>query len=258
MSTAESDAALRAKVERAEHDIAELSSVDLVGPDDDFHRSLIVLGTRSRRLFLGFRHAVAGPEPIAALALVRPLVEINLLLRFFLVNQELHPRLWIAESERLSLALVNEFESDPAMLERHGLSGFPPEVTREREEYIQAVRAEGVAAGIPGIQRGSVLPPLPEIVRIVDDAAAREAYTLAYRGTSDHVHAGARAFRGYFLKDDASGQVSFVEELGPEDYLATRALVVSTLASTLCLLSGPLDRGVFQTASEIKRRFVRE
>jgi hypothetical protein len=82
----------------AEEELERLAGrLDTAVPDGAYPAAALALGHRARTLFSGFRQLIDGPTPIAASSLMRPMVEINLLLRFFGQCPDLHAKLWIAE-----------------------------------------------------------------------------------------------------------------------------------------------------------------
>src|SRR4051794_35769199 len=96
------------RIEAAERAVVELAGAfdRRFRSDSPFPPVVIALALRSRSLYSSFLHSLNGPAPIAALALIRPLVEINILLRFISCAPDLRSRLWIAERDRWSAGLV--------------------------------------------------------------------------------------------------------------------------------------------------------
>ena len=86
------------------------------------------------------------------------------------------------------------------------------------------------------------------------DQATREAYTLAYRALSQDVHCGSRAFGAGRFDEVATGRVTFTEFADPvHEVRRNRALNATTFASTLCILSGPLELDVLEEADMLKQ-----
>ncbi|MFL5963275.1 MAG: DUF5677 domain-containing protein [Gaiellaceae bacterium] len=216
-----------------------------------YQRALVALAQRAVGIFRGFTLLAASEAPSAALALMRPAVEYNLTLRFLVARPDLHPDLWAAEGERQSLIMLREFVEDQELVARHqGIDLTEPWVA-EREQYIDEVRARALAANVVGVgQKGPVLPGMQTIAVNHGDIATREAYTLAYRSLSATTHGGARAFNDGAFQEERPGWVTFVEEL--EGMRGNRALNASTFASTLCVLSEPLELGVLEEATILK------
>lgn len=103
-------------------------------------------------------------------------------------------------------------------------------------------------------QKGAVFPGMQTIAVNHGDIATREAYTFAYRSLSASTHGGARAFNDAAFHEEASGWVTFVEEFGA--MRGNRALNASTFASTLYILSEPLELGVLEEAMILKEALL--
>jgi hypothetical protein len=167
---------------QAEDELEQLAAhVDTVVPgESDYLRAVLALAHRARSLFIGFRHALKSPAPVAGMSLVRPMVEINILLRFLDRNPDLHTELWIAEGVRQIGVFADEYEKDPFLIERWGPP--PADTTATRDEArakVATARKKALAAKVKGVGRDG--PVLPSTKAMADgDPAAKEAYTLAY------------------------------------------------------------------------------
>jgi hypothetical protein len=246
-------------LDRAEEDLIELAQMlDRPIRDELFFRALQALGLRARALFRGFSLLAKSDTPAAAFSLLRPMIEVNLTLRFLVAKPDLHAELWAAEGERQSLVLVREFAEDAELAEKHTTDiDLDAEWVKEREEYVEETRDQAIRAGIVGIspKKGKALMPSMRTMAINHgDLATREAYTLAYRSLSHDVHGSSRAFSGGHFAACEGGTVRFIELSEPErEVRRHRALSSTTLASILCILSGPLELDVFEDASFIKQ-----
>jgi hypothetical protein len=225
--------------------------------NDLVHATLLVLGTRASSLFRGFVVVAGSDAPSAALALMRPAVEINLTLRFIVANPELHAELWVAEGERESLKLIREFAADAELAAKDPALDPASDWATERGDYVEEVRAKALAAGVIGVSAkpgGGVMPDMRTIAFNHGDQATREAYTLAYRALSQDVHGGSRAFGAGRFDEIAAGQVTFTEFADPvHEVRRNRAMNATTYASTLCILSGPLELEVLEKADLLKQ-----
>jgi hypothetical protein len=67
---------------------------------------------------------------------------------------------------------------------------------------------------------------------------------------------GTWAFRKGVFVERPGGLVSYSELLDTAELEATRTLVTTTFASTLCMVSVVLSLGVEERADEIKRKFI--
>lgn len=220
--------------------------------------SLVALGARAAALFRGFIALTRSDAPVAGLALMRPAVEINLSLRFIVVNPELHVEIWAAEGERESLKLVREVARDPELVARHGdaLDITAPWFA-EREQYVEEVRAKALAAGVVGVSSKPgerVMPDMRTIAFNHGDLASREAYTLAYRALSEDVHTSSRAFQVEHFEVLEGDRIRFVDFPEPaREIRRYRALNATTFASTLCILSTPLGLEILEQADMLKQ-----
>jgi Family of unknown function (DUF5677) len=244
----------------AEGELGRLAAaLETVVKQDAYFMVVLALGHRARSIFFAFIHAMESPTPAAAMSLLRPGVEINLLIRFLARDPLLHVELWEAEGMRQRLALINEYEQDPVMLERRGPSPFDSSFKEELKRHVDEARSKALAAQTPGVrERGPLLPSAGKLVRWLDDPGAREAYTLAYRSLGADVHAGSFAFSRSEFVERPGGGVSFHEAVDQETYRPARTLSLTMFASTLCMVAPALNMAVADEADEIKRRFVVE
>jgi hypothetical protein len=231
--------------------------IDTAVPQYEYLMAVLALAHRARSLFVGTRHLFAGRAPVAAMSLIRPLVEINILLRFLGNEPSLHVELWIAEGQRQIAAFISDYESDAFLRKRWG----PPPTEQlalrdELRDAVRAARSKAVAANLIPDKRGvPVFPGTAAMVQLLGDPGAKEAYTLAYRRLGSDVHVGTWAFeKGRFTKT-ADGLVSYSEPMADE-LVPARTLVATSFASTLCIVSTALNLGIHDRADEIKRRFV--
>lgn len=251
------------ELDAAEELLAELGQkLDQPVKDERYLRALLALGKRSRSLFRGFVQLYPTDATVAGFVLLRPAAEINLMLRFLVREPELHTTLWEAEGELETLKLVNELEQNTELATKTGWSGLSDEVRLEREEFIESARAEGLAADVKGVsseEGNRVCPSMDTLAhsREYADQATREAYILAFRPLSQHIHTTSRAFDDGLFEQAAPGTITFAELAEPEQAIRRhRTLNVTIYASTLTLLSEPLGLDVLETASRTRDWFV--
>jgi hypothetical protein len=97
------------------------------------------------------------------------------------------------------------------------------------------------------------MPSLRTIAYTHGDLATREAYTFAYRGLSPAIHVSSRAFDHGAFRQTEEGRVAFSELTAPRQQIRRhRALNATTFASSLCVLSVPLELDVLDDAAMIK------
>jgi hypothetical protein len=189
--------------------------------------------------------------------LLRPLVEINILLRFFAHSPVLHVELWHAESDRTTLAIHNEFARNASMRERWGGAGPLSEDERALlVERVERARALAIEAGLPVGVKGPVLPSVVHQLDVLDDDGAREGYTLAYRPLSSDLHGGAFAFVRGEYEFMPYGLIQYADPTTAEDLRAARTLGLTTFASTLAIVSDEFDLGLEDEVNVIKHRYV--
>jgi Family of unknown function (DUF5677) len=249
---------LRQQLVAAEGDLLALATaLDQPARNGEYTLTQLALVARSRSLLRGFIALADGVAPIAAFALLRPMVEINILMRFLSKNPELHLELWNAEGERNLLALVEEHDANESLRERWGESPLPPADRAARRESVAKTRQRAHAAGVAGVGKsGPVLPTTAAQLRTINEPGATEAYTLAYRTLSADIHAGARAFLRGDLEHHADGSASYRDDVDSDELLPARALALTTFASTLAIASDVLGLGIAPAADEVKHRFV--
>jgi hypothetical protein len=256
LSPADYDTAL----ERAEQDLEELSqALDQGVADEQFATAVLLLSLRARTLFRGFTRLIHSDVPVAALALMRPTIEINLTLRFLVANPELHTGLWIAEGERQTAIIVREIEADQALFEKasHG-EAVSEEWHEEKRAFVEETRAKALEAGVRGVSKSDRQPVIPSMRSIAydhGDQATKEAYTFAYRSLSHAIHGSSRAFDLGHLESVAGGQVKFVDELAEREHEVRRhrSLNAATFASTLCISAGSLQLGCYDKVDMIRQ-----
>lgn len=223
---------------------------------EPYKLALVSLGQRTRTLFRAFRQVHRGGAATAAAALIRPMVEINILIRFLTKSPELHTKLWEAEGKRNVLTIVDEFTRSEEMSKRW--KAFPIDLTGlpARKAEVKEAREEALTAEVPGVAKsGAVLPSISKLLKIIDELATYEAYTLAYRVLSWEVHGGAPTVLTERFREHSDGTVSYLQQHGPGTD-GERALGISTFASTLKLCGYHLDLGIEQGAEEVLRMYV--
>jgi hypothetical protein len=252
------DAGLHQRLVDAEADILALASaLDQPVADEEYTLTQLALATRSRSHLRGFIALADGSVPIAAFALLRPMVEINILMRFLFKNPDLHLELWHAEGERNVVTMVEEHDQNEVMRVRWGASPLTAEERVKRRNTVVEARQRAQAAGVVGVGKsGPVLPTTKSQLAAIDEPGADEAYTLAYRVLSADTHAGARAFLRGQLERHGDGTASYRDDVASDDLLPARALALTTFASTLAIASDVLDLGIEADVNEVKHRFV--
>jgi hypothetical protein len=213
--------------------------------------ALLSLGHRSRTLFQAFLELQAGAVPIAARTLVRPMVELNILVRFLRKDPDLHTELWQAESERDTITMLNEIEGSThlsSQLPEGLLDGTELEARKCR---VSEARERGVKAGLP-IKRGSVLPSVSAQLKVIAEPAAETAYTFAYRSLSWDVHGSPRVFLSGTWMEHNDGTFSYTERPSAKDLLPAKALAIGTFASTVELVAVELGLAAACEAREIR------
>lgn len=216
--------------------------------------AVLLLGQRGLTLFRGFIELQESPVPSAGRALLRPMVEINILIRFLAKNPKLHTELWQAEGERNALAMIEEHNRLHS--ERWGSVPISENDLAERHATVKAARKLALDAGVPWANGSSLMPTTAQQLETVDEPAAREAYTVAYRPMSWEVHAGTPSFFVGLFEQRNDGSVSYTENASAADLIGVRALSLTTFASTLELVWMHLGLTVETQAREIRRSYV--
>jgi hypothetical protein len=224
--------------------------------DETYRLAVVALGQRTRTLFRAHRQVARGGAADAAPALLRPMLEINIVIRFLIKDPDLHTRLWLAEADRGAMAIGREVTESKEMSERWEEFLPAEELSfEEQKEKIKLVRMEAIEAGLPVGETGEVFPSIAKLVSYIDEPAAREMYTLAYRELSWETHGGARAVINERFEQNGDGTASY-----RFDRRATatrsRTLAVSAFASALKLCGYHLGLGIEQEAELVLRQYV--
>jgi hypothetical protein len=234
------DVPTQAAIEDAERRLLQLlAAFDEPVAGRDYPLTLLSLGQRSRTLFRGFVELNAGTAPIAARALLRPMLEINLLVRFRRKNPNLHTELWQAEGDRNTVTMAEEIRSTPHLGDVLGDEPLDAEELERRRAVVAAARKRAQDAGLP-VGGSTVLPSIAGQLQVIAEPAADIAYTTAYRTASWDIHVGPRGFLVGTYLPHGDGSVSYNESVSAAELLSTRALGIGVVASTTQLIAHEL------------------
>jgi hypothetical protein len=245
------------KARRAESELLELAAAfDEPVARSEYPLTLLLLGHRSRTLFRAFLHLQTGSVPVAARALIRPMVEINILIRFLRQDPDLHTELWQAEGDRSSVTMSEDVRLSSHLLARLGEVPLDEVEIEARQQVVAQARERAKDAGLPVSKNGSVLPSIPGQLKVIEEPAADSAYVFLYRSFSWEVHAGPRAFLVGTLTSTNDGRVFYDEQQSPADLLHIHVVAIATFASTVELVGAELGLPIEAPAREIRRLFV--
>jgi hypothetical protein len=214
---------------------------------------VLALGHRARTLFQGFSYCFDGPVPVAALTILRPLIEINILLRFLRQHPEHRALLWVFERHRWAINVANDVRADPTLLER--LGGQLPDASKldEWQAEIDRARAAARNASVPGVPKsGPLLPTVAGMVQLLADPAATEAYVMAYRRFSGDIHGGVVSFDHVKHEEIAEGWARYTDVATSAELRTTRRVGASTFASTLVIVARELDMNIEGAADRLR------
>ena len=217
---------------------------------NEYALAMLSLGHRSRTLFTAFAELQRGSVPIAARTLLRPMVELNILVRFLRKNPHLHIELWQAEGERNTITMAEEVLGSALLSGRLGEDLLDTAELQARKQRVDEARQHGISAGLP-VKRGSVLPSVPSQLKVINEPAADTAYTLAYRSLSWDIHSSPRVFISGVWTEHNDGTFSYEEQPLENDLLPTKALAIGTFASTVELVAAELGLAIEHEASAI-------
>jgi hypothetical protein len=228
----------------AEERLLELAeALDTQVPNEDYLVALLALGRRSRSLFGGFVEAARGSTHAVSFYLLRPLVEMNIVLRFLRKDSELHTQMWLAEGDRQALAFLRDV--DEQKLRPPGFEEIPREVAARMKEGIAEARSKAQAARISGVgSTGRVFPSVREIVQWLDEADVWGGYVFGYRALSWNVHGVRHAYGVGESVLEVDGRVSYSDEVKTLDRVMARALAITVFSSVLCIVSEELGLGI--------------
>jgi hypothetical protein len=202
----------------------------------------MALGRRARDLHRGYVRLARGGYAVASRTLLRPALEVNILLRFIRQRPEHRAELWAAESERTKVQIVEAIRE--RRLVEQGIVNLPfnEQQIVDWRRHIAKVRKAANDAGVPGVsnKEGPLIPALRDQVELIDTPQAWQAYATAYIALSSEQHIGPFSF------------LSNQDEAGDGE----RALGSSLFASTLVIVSDWLNLGVTADADRIRLELV--
>lgn len=221
---------------------------------------VVALGLRSRSLYQSFTYCIEGPAPAGSLALLRPLVEINILLRFLAQWPEERSSLWMAERHRWALSVVSDIRESPELREQWETKLPSDERLESWRTEIDAARAAAIKAGVPGVpEKGRLIPQTSDQVRLLNDPAVTEAYVAAYRRLSGDIHGGLVSFHHVAVDDGlGDGWLSLSDDVSPQDAKSSRVLALTTFASTLRLVGLAVNLPIVEAADALRTEFLRD
>jgi hypothetical protein len=214
-------------------------------PSGDPDEVCMVLGRRGRELYRGYVRCARGGYLVASRALLRPALEVNILLRFIRQHPEHRAKLWQAESLRLSIT-IDELVRRHRLIEQGStLMTLPSdeEILKRRRE-IGRVRKAANDAGIPGVSRKANAPLIPSLsgqVELIATPETWQAYATAYTALNSEQHIGHFSFQRSFRSEQPDGTVIHLDEY--EIRAGERELGSSLFASTLVIVSDWLGLG---------------
>jgi hypothetical protein len=210
--------------------LLEASEAELLGLSEsldepirpaEYRLAILALGQRARTLFRGFIALQDSAAPAAGRALLRPLIEINTLIRFLHKDPALHLELWEAEGDRTVVSIVEEHRAKHT--ERWGLMPFDEDVLEEKRQRVRDARAKALAAGLVGVgEKGPVLPNMAKQLLTIAEPAASEAYTFGYRPMSWETHTNARALLSGAFEQRNDGTVSYSDAADSSELIDVR------------------------------------
>lgn len=137
-------------IEGAEKRLLEIAAVfDAPVTAEPYPLALLALGHRSRTLYQAFLELHAGAVPVAGRALLRPMLEINTLVRFLRKDPELHTELWQAEGDRNTVTMVEEIRSSPHLRATLGAEPLDGAEFEARRAKVDEARKRARGAGLP-------------------------------------------------------------------------------------------------------------
>jgi hypothetical protein len=228
-------------------------ALDTVGQRTPFAIVALGGGHRARSLWLGLRHASNGPSLASVQVILRALTELTILLPWLALDPDLYPRLWLAEAQRQILKMLQKAPTHAGPYLAAGLAEVgTPERIAELELAVSDARAAAIAANVAGVgRRGSLVPNLDEMVKVVDTPAAREAYGIVYNYLSGFTHSGALTLGMSFSTEGVS-----LEDGPPDNTLGDRALGAVAYAMTLELVSEVAGLGIEGDVRVLRTRIL--
>jgi hypothetical protein len=223
-------------------------------PRGDPDAVAMALGHRARSLYRGYLLSSDAEIFTAARALLRPMVEANILLRFIREEPNWRSRLWQAESIRVWMGLADQLRNRPLPAEQK-VAYLPSdeEVAKTRADLKQ-LREDATEAGVY-VPKGRLIPDVQEQAQILNTTEVWQAYVVAYMPLTFDQHVSHGSFRDavhQVLDDESVIHIDSDKANFPERLLASTAF-----ASTLVVVSTWLELGVEDQVSELQERLVR-
>jgi hypothetical protein len=220
-------------------------------PDD----VAMAMGHRARALYRGYLLCAGNDMHNAGRALLRPMVEMNILLRFIREDPEWRAQLWQAETRRVYLGIAEEIHHRPLPAEQK-LENLPTlEEIAEFRRGIEELRAEAIAAEVAGVRStGRLFPSVREQVESLNTTEAWQGYLTAYTTLGFDQHVGHGSFRDavrYTMEDG-----SFVMRDDETPRPVERVLASTVFSSTLVIVSTWLHLGIDEAAKQLQEHLV--
>ena len=248
------DPAALTRLIEVEHRLEMLhSALDFTGESTPVGIIALAFGHRARSLYLGVLHAAEGPSEASAQVVLRVLVEQTIRLPWILLDREVHPVLWKAETDRHVRNLIKDGPSKTGSgLAAAIAAQVSVDVHEGLDRGVTEARALALAKGVVGVGRnGSLLPGLAVMTEQVGTPEAKEAYHLAYSMISGWTHTGAGAI-GMIVTQEG---VKFAN--GPvEDTAPIRSMAAAAYLYMLEIVSREAGLSIENDAGALRRQLL--
>jgi hypothetical protein len=229
------------------------AALEYVGPSTPTGIIAIALGHRARSLYLGIRHAADGPSEATAQAAIRVLVEQTILLPWLLLDRDVHPILWKAETERHRRNVVRDAPTKAGSRFAAGLAArVPADALAALDGAVAEAHALAAEKGVVGVRRnGSLLPGLDVMAAQVGTPEAKEAYHIAYNLMSGWTHSSAGGLGWVFHPDGVTFDDGPVEDTAP-----IRSMAAAAYLYVLEMVSREAGLGIEDEVSSLRMRLL--
>jgi hypothetical protein len=182
--------------------------------------AMSLLGQRAKSLYANFHYSLGSPTEFAPVFAIRPLIELVILTKWITLDLELHPFLYLADSDASELAHMADVTKHAKVRGQsvpEAVSDATPIKEATRDAAVAKLRELGKNYGkdiMPNVRRmaGEVSSKIPGHKTVMDDA-----YIYGYKTFSPWEHTEASSFKATARETvPASGSGSATRAHGTE------------------------------------------
>jgi hypothetical protein len=232
---------------------------------DNLAIAMSLLGQRAKSLYKNFQYNLASPVEFAPVLAVRPLVELVILTKWMTLDRELHPFLYLADSDASELshmADVTEHAKVRGQVIPEEVIDATPTKEATRDAAIAKLKELGINYGkgslMPNVRRmaSEVSSRIPGHKTVMDDS-----YIYGYKTFSPWEHTNASSFKAT-ARETGPGAWEWLGDKSPwhpEDIEAIASSMHAYVMETVFSNLGHTEKAVMarQLRDHIIRNYVR-